>query len=176
MGGIATESIRAAALVGHAGSGKTLLTEALLHQAGAITTPGTIERGSTVSDFDTLEKQHHHSMYTTPLCFEYKSTRIHLIDTPGSPDFLGHSISALQAVDTVVVVINAQTGMELTTSRMMDWAGRRDLCRMIVINKIDAPDIDLPDLLARIQETFGKECLPINLPAEGGTKVVDCFF
>jgi elongation factor G len=176
MGGIATESIRAAALVGHAGSGKTLLTEVLLHQAGTITAAGTIERGSTVSDFDALEKQHQHSMYTTPVCFDYKSARIHLIDTPGYPDFLGQSISALQAVDTVVVVINAQSGIELTTSRMMEWAKRRDLCRMIVINKIDAPDIDLPGLLARIQETFGKECLPINLPADGATKVVDCFF
>ncbi len=176
MGGIATESIRAAALVGHAGSGKTLLTEMLLHRAGAITAPGTIERGSTVSDFDALEKQHQHSMYTTPLCFEYKGTRIHAIDTPGYPDFLGQSISALQAVDTVVVVINAQSGIELTTSRMMDWAKRRDLCRMIVINKIDAPDIDLAGLVERIQETFGKECLPINLPAGNGSKVVDCFF
>jgi elongation factor G len=176
MGGIATESIRAAALVGHAGSGKTLLTETLLHQAGAISAAGTIERGSTVSDFDALEKQHQHSMYTTPVCFDVRGTRIHLIDTPGYGDFLGQSISALQAVDTVVVVINAQSGIELTTARMMDYAKRRDLCRMIVINKIDAPDINLPVLLERIQETFGKECLPINLPAAGGTKVVDCFF
>ena len=176
MGGIATELIRAAALVGHAGSGKTLLTEALLHGAGAITAAGTIERGSTVSDFDALEKQHQHSMYTTPVCFDHRGTRVHLIDTPGYPDFLGQSISALQAVDTVVVTINAQSGIELTTTRMMDWAKRRDLCRMIVINKIDAPDIDLPALLARIQDAFGKECLPINLPAGAGSKVVDCFF
>src|SRR3954452_226196 len=176
MGGIATDSIRAAALVGHAGSGKTLLTETLLHRAGAIAAAGTVERGSTVSDFDALEKQHQHSMYTTPVCFDHSGVRIHLIDTPGYPDFLGHSISALQAVDTVVVVINAQSGIELTTERMMEWAGRRDLCRMIVINKIDAPDIDLPSLVARIQETFGKECLPVNLPAASGSKVVDCFF
>ena len=176
MGGIATDSIRAAALVGHAGSGKTLLTEMLLHRAGAIAVAGTVERGSTVSDFDALEKQHQHSMYTTPVCFDQSGVRIHLIDTPGYPDFLGHSISALQAVDTVVVVINAQSGVELTTERMMEWAKRRDLCRMIVINKIDAPDIDLPGLLARIQETFGKECLPVNLPAASGSKVVDCFF
>jgi elongation factor G len=115
-------------------------------------------------------------LHTTPLCFDFKNTRIHLIDTPGYPDFLGQSISALQAVDTVVVVINAQSGIELTTTRMMDWAKRRDLCRMIVINKIDAPDIDLPALVARIQDTFGKECLPVNLPAGGGSKVVDCFF
>ena len=176
MGGTATESIRAAALVGHAGCGKTLLTETLLHKAGAIAATGTIERGSTVCDFDALEKQHQHSLYSAPIFFDHQGARVHLIDTPGLPDFLGQAMSSLQAVDTVIVAINAQTGIELTTTRMMSWAAKRALCRMIVINKIDAPDLDLPALLTRIQETFGKECLPINLPAGGGTKVVDCFF
>ena len=176
MAGTTTESIRAAALVGHAGSGKTLLTETLLHRAGAITAPGTIERGSTVSDFDPLEKQHQHSLYSAPVHFEHRGARIHLIDTPGLPDFLGQAMSSLQAVDTVIVVINAQTGIELSTTRMMNWAQKRDLCRMIVVNKIDSTDVDLPALMTRIQDAFGKECLPINLPAAGGTKVVDCFF
>ena len=176
MVGTTTESIRAAALVGHAGSGKTLLTETLLHRAGAIAAPGTIERGSTVSDFDALEKQHQHSLYSTPVHFEHRGARVHLIDTPGLPDFLGQAMSSLQAVDTVIVVINAQTGIELSTTRMMNWAQKRDLCRVIVVNKIDAPDLDLPALMTRIQDAFGKECLPINLPAAGGTKVVDCFF
>src|SRR5690606_4950930 len=75
-----------------------------------------------------------------------------------------------------IVVINAQNGIEMITGRMMQWARRRDLCRMIVVNRIDAENVDLPGLLARIQAAFGRECLPINLPAEGGTKVVDCFF
>jgi elongation factor G len=176
MGGIATESIRAAALVGHAGCGKTLLTETLLHKAGAITAPGTIERGTTVCDFDALERQHQHSLYATPVHFEHDGARIHLIDTPGLPDFLGQAMSSLQAVDTVIVVVNAQTGIELSTSRMMNWAAKRALCRMVVVNKIDAPDLDLPALVSRIQEAFGKECLPINLPAAGGSRVVDCFF
>ena len=127
-------------------------------------------------DFDAFEKQHQHSLYSTPVCFEYQGARIHLIDTPGYPDFLGQSIGALQAVDTVIVVINAQNGIELNTSRMMDWAKRRDLCRMIVINRIDMENVDLPKLVQTIQDTFGKECLPINLPADGGSKVVDCFF
>jgi elongation factor G len=176
MGGIATESIRAAALVGHAGCGKTLLTETLLHKAGAITAPGTIERGTTVCDFDALERQHQHSLYATPVHFEHDGARIHLIDTPGLPDFLGQAMSSLQAVDTVIVVVNAQTGIELSTSRMMNWAATRDLCRMVVVNKIDAPDLDLPALVSRVQDAFGKECLPINLPAAGGSRVVDCFF
>src|SRR5262249_51613631 len=105
MGGTETDSIRAAALVGHAGSGKTLLTETLLHKAGAITTAGTIERGSTVCDFDALEKQHQHSLYSSPVSFDHQGARVHLIDTPGLPDFLGQAMSSLQAVDTVIVTI-----------------------------------------------------------------------
>lgn len=173
---ITTEAIRAVALVGHAGAGKTTLAEALLYRAGAIPAMGSIERGTTVCDFDPLEKQHQHSLYSAVAHFEHQGTRIHLVDTPGYPDFLGQAISCLPAAETVIVVVNAQTGIELTTTRMMNWAARRKLCRMIVVNKIDAENTDLPALLNALQETFGKECLPINLPAAGGTKVVDCFF
>jgi elongation factor G len=173
---ITTEAIRAVALVGHAGAGKTTLAEALLYRAGAIPAMGSIERGTTVCDFDPLEKQHQHSLYSAVAHFEHQGTRVHLIDTPGYPDFLGQAISCLPAAETVIVVVNAQTGIELTTTRMMNWAARRRLCRMIVVNKIDAENTDLPALLDALQETFGKECLPINLPAAGGTKVVDCFF
>jgi elongation factor G len=174
--GSTTEEIRTLALVGHAGSGKTTLAEALLHQAGAIQAQGSIQRGTMVCDFDPLEKQHQHSLYSAIAHFNHGGTRVHLIDTPGYPDFLGQAMTSLEAVETAVVVINAQTGIELTTTRMMSWAERRRLCRLIVINKIDAENIDLPSLVAQIQEAFGKECLPINLPAAGGSKVVDCFF
>ncbi len=171
-----TEALRTIALVGHAGAGKTSLAEALLHQAGAITTPGSIERGTTVCDFDPLEKQHQHSLNSAVVHFDDQGTHIHLIDTPGYPDFMGQAIAALPAVDTAAIVINAQNGIELITHRMMQWAENRKLCRAIIISKIDAENLDLPGLLATIQETFGKECLPINLPADGGKKVVDCFF
>ena len=176
MGTITTENIRAVALVGHAGAGKTTLAEALLHAAGGIASVGAVERGTTVCDFDPLEKQHGHSLYSAVAHFEHGGVRVHLVDTPGYPDFLGHAISCLPAAETVIVVINAQNGIELLTSRMMNWASRRKLCRMIVVNKIDAEHTDLPGLVAAIQEQFGRECLPINLPAGGGSRVVDCFF
>ncbi len=108
--------------------------------------------------------------------FAWRDTHIHLIDTPGYPDFSGQAMGALAAVDTAAIVINAQTGIELATRRMMAWAQERKLCRMIVVNKIDADNVDLPALLAGIQQTFGKECLPINLPAHAGKDIVDCFF
>ena len=74
------------------------------------------------------------------------------------------------------MVISAQSGIEMIASRMMDWAAKRRLCRLVIVNKIDAENVDLPSLLASIQSLFGKECLPINLPAGGGKRVVDCFF
>lgn len=172
----ATESIHTLALVGHGGAGKTTLTEALLAKSGAIGAPGSTERGTTVSDHDPLEKAHGHSLQSSLVNFPWQGIHVHLVDTPGAPDFAGQAIASLAAVETAVIVINAQNGIELNTQRMMHWAEKRGLCRMILINKIDADNIDLPGLVARIQDQFGKECLPMNLPAAGATRVVDCFF
>jgi elongation factor G len=169
-------AVRTLALVGPAGAGKTSLAEALLQRAGAIATAGSVERGNTVSDHDPLEKKLQHSLQTSLLHMRHAGLRLHLLDTPGAPDFIGQSLPALEAVETAVVVINALNGVELMASRMMEAAARRGLCRMIVVNKIDAPGVDLPGLLARLRETFGRECLPLNLPAEGAARVQDCFY
>jgi elongation factor G len=170
------EAIRAIALVGHGGAGKTTLTEALLAKAGAITSTGSVEKGTTVCDFDPLEKQYLHSLNSAVVHLQHRDTRIHLVDTPGLPDFIGRAIGALPGVETAAVVVNAQNGVEMITSRMMGWARKRDICRMIIVNKIDAENVDLEGVLAKLQATFGKECLPINLPAGDGKRVVDCFF
>ena len=176
MASFSIKNLRTLALVGQAGSGKTTLAEALLAQAGAVTTPGIVERGSTVCDYLAVEKKLHHSLKLAVASFEVQGTRIHLLDTPGYPDFLGHTLPALTAVETAAIVINARNGIEQTTLRMMDWAQRMGLDRVLVINQIDTANGDLEALLANIREVFGKECLPINLPAAGATKVVDCFF
>ncbi len=135
-----------------------------------------MEKGTTVSDSDPLEKSFLHSLRTSVLHLDMPNTRVHLLDTPGFPDFIGQAIGALDAVETAAIVVNAQTGIEMITSRMMDWAAKRKLCRLLVINKIDAENVDLPRLLEDLRTMFGKEVLPINLPAANGTKVVDCFF
>jgi elongation factor G len=176
MAQFATKDIRTLALVGHGASGKTTLAEALLLKAGAIQAAGSVERGTTVSDFDPLEKTWQHSLRASVLHFETQETRVHMIDTPGFPDFIGQAIGALDAVETAGVVVSASAGIEMITSRMMDWAAKRKLCRLVIVNKIDAENVDLAQLLAAIQTSFGKECLPINLPADGGRRVVDCFF
>ncbi len=172
----AIQAIRSIALVGQTGAGKTALAEALLHRAGAIGAPGSLERGSTVSDFDPMERRAQHSLNAAVMHLTHRGTRIHLIDTPGYADFVGQSMTALEAVDTAAVVINAATGIEMISARMMEWAAGRRLCRLIIVNKIDAAGVDLAALVQQIQAAFGKECLPLNLPAARGTQVVDCFF
>ena len=173
---ISTESIRNITLTGHAGSGKTSLLEATLAAAGVIGSAGSIERGSTLSDFDPLEKEHGHSIDTAIATFEYADKRLHIIDTPGYADFRGPALSALAAVETCAIVINAASGIEHGTRRLMDYAAQRGLARMLVVNHIDAENIDLGALLEELRSEFGNECLPLNLPADDAGKVVDCFF
>src|SRR5262245_34542063 len=98
--------IRTLALVGQAGSGKTSLAEALLARAGAIASAGSVERGSTVCDYTPLEKSFRHSLKLAVASFEHQDHRVHLLDTPGYPDFLGHALPALAAVETAAVVVN----------------------------------------------------------------------
>ncbi|MEZ7870000.1 MAG: elongation factor G [Brachymonas denitrificans] len=173
---IAPDNIRTLALTGAVGSGKTTLAEALLVQAGAIASAGNVERGSTVSDHDSLEIKAQHSLQSSLMHMQCGDTRIHMIDTPGLPDFAGQILPALEAVETAAIVIDAAKGIEPMTQRLMQYAAGCKLDRIIIVNKIDAPDADLPALLQQIQQTFGKECLPLNLPDAGASKVVDCFF
>jgi elongation factor G len=168
--------IRTLALVGQAGSGKTSLAEALLARAGAVPAAGSIERGTTVCDYTALEKQLQHSLKLAVGSFDFQETRIHLLDTPGYPDFLGHALPALAAVETAAIVVNAQNGIEMMTGRFMQWAAKRGLDRLVIVNKIDADNVDAQDVLEKIQAAFGKECLPLNLPAAKRSKVSDCFF
>ena len=144
-----TESIRNIALVGHGAAGKTTLVESILYRAGRLPTPGAVEKGNTVCDFDPQEKAHQHSLDAALVHFDHNGAHVNLIDTPGFPDFIGQAIAVLPAVETVAVVINAQTGIEAMTQRMMERAAERRQCRMIIVNKIDAENIDLPGLLDR---------------------------
>ncbi|MEW8505175.1 MAG: elongation factor G [Candidatus Thiodiazotropha sp.] len=176
MASYSTHDIRNIALVGHAGAGKTSLIESLLHRSGMIQTAGTIERGDTVCDYDDMEKEQQHSLDIAIVHLSHENKQVNMIDTPGYADFLGRGISILPAVETAATVVNATTGIEPVTIRMMEAAKRRNLCRIIIINKIDADGVDYEALLNNLQESFGKECLPINLPADNGQRVIDCFF
>jgi len=167
--------IRNIALVGQTGSGKTLLAERLLFATGTISRMGSIEDGTTTSDWSEEEKHHKHSLRTTMLHFDHEGHMVNLIDAPGLADFAGHTISVFPAVETICVVIDAHAGIEPITRRMMRIARERDLPRMILINKIDDQAADLESLVEAIRSEFGSECLPINLPTPDRTDTVSVF-
>lgn len=174
MPNFTTADIRNLIFVGHGGSGKTTLADAILFAAGVVNRKGSVADGSSFCDFEKEEKEHKHSIYPHFAHCDYQGKRINIIDTPGSPDLIGQGLACLPAVETAVIVVNAQNGIEVVTRRMMETAKDRNLARAIVINRIDMPELDLKKLLGQIQETFGMNCAPINLPANGGKAIVDC--
>ncbi|WP_213600879.1 elongation factor G [Pseudoxanthomonas japonensis] len=171
-----TQQIRNVALAGHPGAGKTTLFEALLHAGGALQVAGTIERGTTVSDHDPIEKARGHSIDTAIASTDHGGMHVNLIDTPGYPEFRGPALSAFSAVDTALIVVDADSGVAHGTRRLMERARERNLCRAIVINKIDHEGADAAGVLAALREEFGPEVLPLNLPAQDGKAVIDCFW
>jgi elongation factor G len=171
-----TEDIRNITFVGHSGSGKTSLTEALLVKSGKIGEAGTIERGTTTTDHDPLEKEYQSSLDSALASLDFEGIHVNIIDTPGFPDFRGPTVTGMAATETTALVINAHNGIELSTRRLMRRAKGRRLCRIIIINKIDQEGVNLNKLIKQIREELGPECLPINLPAENLSTVKDCFF
>ena len=167
---------RTVAFVGPSAAGKTSLAEALLWKAGAVGAPGSVEKGTTVSDHDPLERKALRSLNAALLHFTHRGITTHLVDTPGAPDLLGQSLPALEAVETAAIVVNAASGIEPMAVRMMEWARQRERDRIIVVNKIDAQGVDLQALVQQIQAAFGRECLPLNLPSQKGERVLDCFW
>src|SRR5437588_4705331 len=162
------EDIRNVALVGHGAAGKTTLADTLLFRAGAVDRRGSVDEGSSMSDYDEEKKKRHFSIDTSVLYMEANGKRFHLLDSPGYPDFVGAALESLDAVENALIVISAPNGVEVNTRRMFNEAGRRGLVRMLVINKMDADNIRFDSLLSTIQETFGKNCVLLNAPVGQG--------
>lgn len=163
-----TKDIRNVSFVGHGTSGKTSLVEGILFKAGATKRLGSVDEGTSVSDFDSEEKERKTTIDSSILHCNWQGREINIIDTPGYPDFISGSIGALSAVETAVIVIAATSGIQVNTQRMWSIAREAGLTRIIVITKMDGETIDFPALLDSIQNTFGPECLPLMLPVGHG--------
>ena len=160
--------IRNIAFGGHGSAGKTTLIDKLLSLTGTFSRPASVDDGTSICDFDDEEKQHKYTIESTVVHFEHSGKRFNVIDTPGYPDYIGQTIGALRAVDTAVVVINAQSGIGVNTRRVFNEAGAAGLGRMIVLNKLDTENVDFDRLVANVQELFGKACALLNVPLGQG--------
>ncbi|HTU92859.1 MAG TPA: elongation factor G [Gemmataceae bacterium] len=163
--------IRNIALAGHRASGKTSLADALLYQAKAVDRRGSVDDGTSVSDYDEEEHKRRFSIDTSVLHLEHKGKQIHLLDTPGDPAFVGAALASLNAVENVLVVVSAANGVEVNTRRMFNEAGKRGLTRMLVLNKLDADNVKFNDLFKAVRDTFGKGCVLFNAPINVGPKI-----
>ena len=157
-------AIRNVALVGHHGAGKTTLAEALLAATGSIARRGSVEKGTTVMDFEPEEVARQLSISTSLAPFTVNGVKVNLLDTPGYADFAGEMVTALANVDLAVVVVSATDGVQAQTEDAWRAAARLGVPRVIVINKLDRERADFDRTLAEIRATFGAGVAPVELP------------
>jgi len=160
--------IRNFAIVGHASSGKTLLSEAMLLCAGVITRMGRIADGTTVSDYHVSEKQRQISVSATLLHAEWAGKKFNMIDTPGYLDFISEGLGALRVGDFALVVIHAQHGLGVGTDRVWNYATGYGIPKMIAINALDKENVDFDAALKAAQDQFGRHVFPLSVPVNAG--------
>src|SRR5579864_3841974 len=160
----AADRIRNVALVGHRGSGKTSLHEALLFQAGAVNRLGTVVDGSTVSDADADEKSRQMSISAALASFEWQDRKVNLIDTPGDSSFIADALGALRVCESAVFVVNAVMGVEVHTSRLWGRAAELDLARLIFVNMLDRERADFFRTLESLKSAFGAHVVATEIP------------
>src|SRR5947208_9124455 len=164
MAGKSPEEIRNVALVGHRGSGKTSLNEAMLFQAGAINRLGTVLDGSTVSDSAADEKARQMSVSSALASLEWQGKKVNVLDTPGEPSFIADAFGALRAVESAIFVVNAVMGVEVGTERLWERAEELGLSRLVFVNMLDRERADFFRTLDQLQETFGSHVVATEIP------------
>lgn len=169
-----TGDIRNIVLLGHGSSGKTSLAEAILHKTGATNRLGSVDEQTSICDYYDEEKEHQHSIASAIVHTEHGGKLLNIIDTPGYPDFIGPAITAIPAAETAIIVVSAAAGIETNTRKLFELAADANMPRVFVVNKIDAENVDLPELIKSIRETFGPQCRCANLPAGDKASVIDC--
>src|SRR5215216_4110278 len=160
----AADRIRNVALIGHRGSGKTSLHEALLFEAGVVNRLGRVEDGTTVSDFEEDEQAREMSIGASVASFEHDGRKINLIDTPGEPSFVADTIASLRVADAAVVVVNAVMGVEVHTERLWQRADDEGLARLVFVNMLDRERADFFRALESLKAAFGPHVVATEIP------------
>lgn len=163
-----TPQLRNIVLLGHSGSGKTSFAECMLYEAKAITRRGKITEGTTVSDFTALEQLRGHSIFAKPLHVDWKNTKLNILDTPGSDDFIGEWVSSLKVADTSVMMLNATAGVEVGTELMWEYIQAYNTPTIFVINHLDQAKADYENTLFQAKTRFGNKVIAVQYPTNTG--------
>ncbi len=164
MPAVPKDKIRNVVLLSHGGAGKTLLTEALLYTAGAVTRLGTPEDGNTTSDYEPEEIKRSSSVQAAVLPCAWRDHKVNLIDTPGYADYRGEVVSSARVADAAVLVISGPAGVEVGSTQMWNLAVERDLPRIVYVSKLDRDNADFERVVESLQEAFGRHVVPIQMP------------
>ena len=164
MANVPTERIRNIVLLSHSGAGKTILAEAMLHTAGVTTRLGTVEDGTTASDFEAEEQRRGTSVNTAILNTPWRGHKINVIDTPGYADFRGEVMSGIRVADVAVLVVAGQAGVEVGTGQMWRLAEPRDIPTIVYVSKLDRENASFDNTVAALQERFGRHLIPVHVP------------
>ncbi len=163
-----TNEIKNIALIGSAGSGKTTLAEAMLFESGVIKRRGTVEAKNTVSDYFPVEQEYGYSVFSTVINVEWNNKKLNIIDCPGSDDFVGGAITALNITDQAVIVVNGQYGPEVGTQNCFRNTEKLGKPVIFLVNQLDSDKCDFDTILSNLRETYGNKCVPIQYPIATG--------
>src|SRR5689334_1244535 len=164
----ASSDLRSFAVLGHASSGKTMLTEAMLACSGKIGRMGSIAAGTTVSDYHASEHQHHISVHASLLNTEWMGKKFNILDCPGYADFISEGLGALRVGDLALIVINAAHGLGVGTDAAWDYATQSGLPKILVVNALDKVNTHFDEIVDDAREHFGKNVFPLTLPLDAG--------
>ncbi|MFB6097727.1 MAG: GTP-binding protein, partial [Salinibacter sp.] len=164
--------IRNVVLVGHQGSGKTALSEAMLHTSGALSRTGSVTKGTTQSDHRESEKERQMSIFATLLHAEWDDKKINILDTPGYPDFASEVIASMRVADTALYVMDARSGVEVGTEMAWSYGEETETPSLFVVNHIDHSNADFSSIVDEIEDRFGRGATVVQLPAGEGTRTV----
>lgn len=168
--------IKNIAILGSSGSGKTTLAEAMLFESGVIKRRGRVEDGNTVTDYFPVEKEYGYSVFSSIFSVEWMNRKLNFIDCPGSDDFVGNVVTSLNVMDTALVVLNAQYGIEVGTINQLRYTQRLGKPVIFIVNQLDHPKADFENVVAQLQANYGSKAVLVQYPVnvgEGFNAVVD---
>jgi len=163
-----TNEIKNIALLGSAGSGKTTLAESMLFEAGIIKRRGTVEAKNTVSDYFPVEQEYGYSVFSTVFHVEWNNKKLNIIDCPGSDDFVGGAITALNVTDQAVILVNGQYGPEVGTQNAFRYTEKLQKPVIFLVNQLDREHCDFDSILSNMKEIYGDKCVPVQYPIATG--------